>query len=167
MLQKLLLLIATFFNVGKISKAPGTMGTLATIPLWWALWHAGPFLYMTVTILLIPIGAMAAQAYVKHSNTHDAQEIVIDEVVGFLITMVWLPLTWQSLVIGFIVFRFLDIVKPPPIRQLDRTIKGGIGVMIDDIAAGLIGSLLMQFLYSHTNWLGSQIISVAPSTPLF
>jgi phosphatidylglycerophosphatase A len=90
-------------------------------------------------------------------HTHDSKEIVIDEVVGFLITMTWLPLTWQSLVAGFVVFRFLDIVKPPPIRQLDRKVPGGFGVMVDDVAAGIIGSILLQFVYNHTNWLGVQI----------
>ncbi len=157
MAQKLLLLIATFFNIGKSPVAPGTMGTLATIPIWWFLAQQGPLIYMVVTILLIPVGVIAAQAYVNHSQTPDAQAIVIDEVVGFLITMTWLPLTWQSAVIGFCVFRILDIVKPPPIRQLDRRVPGGFGVMIDDIAAGVMGSVIMQLLYTQTNWLGSQI----------
>mgnify|MGYP001609036609 CR=1 FL=1 len=87
----------------------------------------------------------------------DSKEIVIDEVVGFLITMAWVPLTWQSAVIGFCLFRFFDIVKPPPIRQLDKKIPGGFGVMIDDIAAGIISSILMQLIYNQTNWLGIQI----------
>ena len=64
------------------------------------------------------------------------------------------------MVIGFIVFRFLDIVKPPPIRQLDQKVKGGFGVMVDDIAAGIIGSVIMQVLYTKTNWLGVQITTL-------
>ncbi len=159
-MNKVLLLIATFFNVGKFSKAPGTMGTLATIPLWWALAQLGPLPYMLITILLIPVGVMAATAYVTYSNTQDNQEIVIDEVVGYLITMVWLPITWQSALLGFVVFRILDITKPPPIRNLDRSLKGGFGVMADDIAAGIIGSIIMQLVYTQTNWLGSQIITL-------
>ncbi len=156
-MKRFLLLIATFFNIGRLSKAPGTLATVATIPLWWALTQTGPLIYMFVTVLLVPLGIAAAQAYESQSSEHDSKEIVIDEVVGFLITMVWLPVTWQSLVLGFILFRFLDIVKPPPIRQLDRHVKGGVGVMIDDIAAGLIGSLILQAIYTHTNWLGVQI----------
>ena len=136
------------------------MGTLATIPIWWLLAQQGPIIYMAVTFLLIPIGAIAAQAYINHTNTHDAQEIVIDEVVGYLITMTWLPITWQSAVIGFFIFRFFDIVKPPPIRNLDRRIKGGFGVMVDDIAAGIIGSVIMQLLYTQTNYLGAQITTL-------
>ena len=156
-MNKVFLLIATFFNIGRVSKAPGTVATFATIPLWWALTHAGPLIYMIVVLLLVPLGIAAAQAYETQSDQHDSKEIVIDEVVGFLITMVWLPVTWQSVTLGFIIFRFLDIVKPPPIRQLDQHVKGGLGVMIDDIAAGLIGSLILQYVYTQTSWLGVQI----------
>ena len=159
-LRKFLLLIATYFNIGKFPYAPGTVATLATIPIWWALWHAGPIIYMVVTLLLFPLGVLAAQAYEAQASTHDSKEIVIDEVVGFLITMVWLPLTWQSVAFGFVIFRFLDIVKPPPIRQLDQKVPGGLGVMLDDVAAGLIGSVLMQLMYTQTNWLGAQITNL-------
>lgn len=160
MTKKILLLIATFFNIGRISKAPGTVATMATIPVWWLLAQTGPIIYMIVTLILVPVGIIAAQAYESQSSEHDAKEIVIDEVVGFLITMVWLPMTWQSLALGFILFRFLDIVKPPPIRQLDQHIKGGVGVMADDIVAGLIASLVLQLIYTHTSWLGVQIATI-------
>jgi phosphatidylglycerophosphatase A len=112
---------------------------------------------MFLVFALIALGIIASQAYEAQSGRHDSQEIVIDEVVGYLITMTWLPVTWQSAVIGFLVFRFFDILKPPPIRQLDRKVPGGFGVMVDDIAAGIMGSVVMQLLYNHTNWLGSQI----------
>ena len=162
MLNSFLIQLATYFSIGKISKAPGTVATVATIPLWYLLAQTGPLIYMIVTFALIPIGVIAAQAYEDLSQSHDSKEIVIDEVVGYLITMTWLPLTWQSMLIGFIVFRFLDIVKPPPIRQLDRNVKGGFGVMVDDIVAGIIGSVIMQVLYNHTNWLGMQISTLTP-----
>lgn len=158
MLQQFLFNLATLFNIGKISKAPGTVATLATIPIWYLLAQAGPFIYMTVTFLLFPLGVWAAHIYEQKTGTHDSKEIVIDEVVGFLITMTWLPLTWQSAVIGFLIFRFFDIVKPPPIRQLDKKVPGGFGVMVDDVAAGIISSILMQLIYNQTNWLGIQIL---------
>ncbi len=158
MKNRILINIATLFSIGKFPKAPGTMGTLATIPIWYLLNKAGPIPYMLVTLILIPVGVMAAQAYEDSVQKHDSKEIVIDEVVGFLITMTWVPLTWQSMVIGFAIFRFLDIVKPPPIRQLDQKVGGGFGVMADDIAAGVIGSVLMQLIYNRTNWLGMQIL---------
>ncbi len=157
MLDKFLFNLATLFGVGKISKAPGTVATLATVPIWYALAQTGPLVYMVVVFLLFPIGIWAAQIYERQSDTHDAKEIVIDEVVGFLITMTWLPITWQSAALGFCLFRFFDIVKPPPIRQLDKKIPGGFGVMVDDVAAGIISSILMQLIYNQTNWLGIQI----------
>ncbi|MGZ3690352.1 MAG: phosphatidylglycerophosphatase A family protein [Pseudobdellovibrio sp.] len=162
MLNKLLIQIATYFSIGKISKAPGTVATVATIPLWYLLAQTGPLIYMTVTFLLIPLGVVAAQAYENFSNKHDSKEIVIDEVVGYLITMTWLPINWRSMLLGFVVFRFLDIVKPPPIRQVDEKVQGGFGVMADDILAGVIGSLLMQLVYNQTNWLGTQISILTP-----
>ena len=158
MLNKFLYNLATLFGVGKISRAPGTVATLATIPIWYILAQAGPLIYMTVVFILFPIGIRAAQIYEQQSNTHDAKEIVIDEVVGFLITMTWLPITWQSAAFGFCLFRFFDIVKPPPIRQLDQKIPGGFGVMVDDVVAGIISSILMQLIYNQTNWLGMQIL---------
>ena len=157
MIKKLLVLIATFFHIGKVSKAPGTVATLATIPLWWAMAGAGPIIYMILVLLLLPLGIMAAQAYESTTDVHDSKEIVIDEVVGFLITMTWLPMTWESLVLGFVIFRVLDIFKPWPISVLDKNVKGGVGVMIDDIAAGIIGSLILQTIYTQTSWLGVQI----------
>lgn len=157
MLNTLLVNLATLFGIGKISKAPGTLATLITIPIWYFVAQAGPVIYMVIAFLLFPLGIWAAQVYEKQTGTHDSKEIVIDEVVGFLITMTWLPLTWQSAVLGFLLFRFFDIVKPPPIRQLDEKIPGGFGVMVDDVVAGIISSILMQLIYNQTNWLGIQI----------
>lgn len=157
MLHQFLFNLATFFKIGKISKAPGTVATLATIPVWYLLAQTGPFIYMAVTFLLFPIGVWAASIYEERTGTHDSKEIVIDEVVGFLITMTWLPITWQSAVLGFLIFRFFDIVKPPPIRQLDKKVPGGFGVMVDDVVAGIMSSILMQLIYNQTNWLGIQI----------
>ena len=157
MLNAFLRQVATLFGIGFFPKAPGTVATLATIPIWYALAQTGAVIYMIVTFLLFPVGILAAQAYENHVGRHDSKEIVIDEVVGFLITMTWLPLTWQSVALGFVVFRVLDILKPPPIRQLDKRMPGGFGVMVDDVAAGIIGSIVMQLIYNQTNWLGVQI----------
>lgn len=157
MLNSFLLNLATLFGIGKLSKAPGTLATLATIPIWYVLAQAGPIIYMAIVFILFPVGVWASQVYENQSDSHDSKEIVIDEVVGFLITMTWMPFTWQSVLFGFLLFRFFDIVKPPPIRQLDKKIPGGFGVMVDDVAAGIISSILMQLIYNQTNWLGTQI----------
>lgn len=158
--KKISELLATFFYVGKFPKAPGTAGTLATIPLWIVMTYSLHVVwYMVIVFIILLAGIYICQMYENYSQNHDAKEIVIDEVVGFLITMTWLPLTWQSCVFGFVLFRILDITKPPPIRQLDQKVKGGVGVMIDDVAAGIVANIILQFIYTHTNWLGVQIIT--------
>lgn len=150
--------LATMFGVGFSPKAPGTVATLATIPIFMLLSLTGPIIYMIVLLLLVIVGIIASEIYEQDKGSHDSQEIVIDEVVGYLITMVWLPLTWQAILIGFVLFRLLDITKPLLIGYLDKKIQGGLGVMADDIVAGIIASIVMQLLYTHTNWLGAQVL---------
>lgn len=156
-MNRLVELFATYFYVGKIPKAPGTWGTLAALPLWYGLSFLNPLWYMTVVFILVLSSIFICQIYEKNTESHDSKEIVIDEVVGFLITMTWLPVTWQSAVFGFVAFRFLDILKPPPIRQLDQKVQGGVGVVIDDVAAGILANILLQIVYNQTGWLGAQI----------
>lgn len=153
-----LIQLATLFGIGRFPKAPGTIGTLATIPLVILLSHLGPLIYMATIVLLLPVGMVACEFYEQEKGGHDHKEVVIDEVLGFLITMVWLPMTWQAILIGFILFRVLDITKPLFIGYLDKRIRGGLGVMVDDVAAGIVASLIMQTLYTQTNWLGSQVL---------
>ena len=155
--QKLNTLFVTVFGVGFSPKAPGTFGTLATIPLWFLVSKFHIIFYMLFTFALVIAGIFASQYYETYTHKHDSKEIVIDEVAGFLITMMWLPITWQSVVIGFVLFRFFDIVKPGPIKMLDQKIKGGVGVMIDDVVAGIICNLILQIVYNQTSWLGAQI----------
>lgn len=130
--------------------APGTFGTIATLPLWYILSHnLSPIPYMMAVFALV-IGAMAiCEMYERQVPGHDNSEVVIDEVVGFLITMTWVPETWKSALVGFILFRILDITKPFPISYLDKRVKGGVGVVIDDIAAGILASIILQGIYSY------------------
>jgi phosphatidylglycerophosphatase A len=160
-IRNFLIQSATLFGVGKFPKAPGTWGTLATLPLAWILMQAGPLLYMTVVILLLPVAILSAELYEQFSGSHDSKEIVIDELIGFLITMTWLPMGWQSFIFGFLLFRLLDIWKPYPISYLDKKIQGGLGVVIDDVAAGIVANMILQLVYSKTMWLGSQAIVTA------
>jgi len=156
--EKLAAIIATFFGVGRAPKAPGTWGTLATLPLAFALNWAGPFYIMGFILLFLPISVWASDVHAKTLGLDDPGEIVIDEVLGFLITMTWLPMTWQAFLLGFLLFRVLDIFKPFPIGYLDKKIPGGLGVMADDIAAGIIANVILQILYAKTDWLGVQIL---------
>ena len=88
--------LATFFYIGKIPLAPGTMATFATIPLWYLMSSLNPIWYMVITFLIVVFGIFISEAYEKTQTVHDSRKIVIDEVAGFLITMVCLPVTWQS-----------------------------------------------------------------------
>ncbi len=160
-LLKISEIISTWFWVGKIPWAPGTFGTLAALPFAYALSFLGPIVFMGVTIIGVFVGIVAADIYEGSLGEHDLGEIVIDEVVGLLISLTWLPMTWQSLVLGFCVFRFFDILKPFPISWLDQKIKGGLGVMLDDVAAGVITNIILQIVYTQTSWLGVQLIQIS------
>ncbi|MFN7453200.1 MAG: phosphatidylglycerophosphatase A [Pseudobdellovibrionaceae bacterium] len=148
---------ATFFGLGKISKAPGTLASLATLPIVWALYQAGPFVYMAVVLLLLPLSVVACEIYENTVGSHDNSEVVIDEVLGVLIAMTWVPMTWQALLVGFLLFRVLDIFKPFPIGYLDRKIPGGIGVVVDDVVAGVLTNIALQIMLTQTIWLGVRI----------
>ena len=152
--------LATFFGAGRLPKGPGTWGSLAALPLAALLiWGVNPLIYMGFCVLLLPVGILAAEVYERTHGGHDHSEIVIDEVLGMLITLTWLPFTWQSFVLGFLLFRFFDILKPFPISYLDKHVRGGVGVMADDVLAGLVANVILQIIYQHTAWLGSQWIA--------
>lgn len=157
--DRFLLLFVTYFKCGLSPRAPGTVGTLGAIPLAILLMYLGSIPHMIFVLVGLPIAIVACELYQKSKGGHDRQEIVIDEVFGYLITMTWLPLTWQSLVMGFLLFRILDIRKPFPIGLIDKKVKGGLGVMADDVVAGMIANFLLQIIYAKTNWLGAQLIT--------
>lgn len=152
--------LATWFGIGFLRPAPGTWGTIGSLPLVFLFAKMGYLFYMIATLILLFIGIWASEYYEQSINKHDSKEIVIDEVVGFLIAMTWIPLTWQSLLAGFVIFRTLDVTKPFPIRWLDSSVKGGMGVMMDDVAAGLVTNIILQAMLTYTTWFGTQIIHV-------
>lgn len=135
---------------------PGTFGTLLGIPLAWALASAGPFFYMGGAVLMILAAIAICELYERQSRAHDPGEVVIDEVAGYLVAFTWLPLTWQGFLAAFAAFRLFDIAKPFPISYLDRKIGGGLGTVLDDVAAGLVANVLLQVVYAQTAWLGAQ-----------
>ena len=143
-------ILATWFGCGLAPKAPGTFGTLGAIPLVILFHWFGAMEYLYATFTFIVFSVLVSQVYeLEVAKAHDTPELVIDEVSGFLVTMVWLPLTWQWLALGFIAFRIFDILKPFPISYLDRNVKGGLGAVVDDLLAGLVASLILQFVYQH------------------
>jgi phosphatidylglycerophosphatase A len=161
-MKRFLLLSATLFGVGRLKVGnlkpmPGTWGTLVSLPLCALFLSFGPIVYMVLTLMLIIYAIFAAQAYENSFDGHDRSEVVIDEFAGILVTMTWLPMTWQTFVAAFIVFRFLDILKPFPISYFDKNVKGGFGVVVDDLVAGIIGNIILQVVLNKTSWLGVQI----------
>ncbi|MCB0341265.1 MAG: phosphatidylglycerophosphatase A [Pseudobdellovibrionaceae bacterium] len=149
--------VATWFYLGRISKAPGTVGTLGALPFVWMAVQVGSLGYMIVTFILTLSAIFVADLYEVEMGVHDSKHVVIDEVVGYFIAMTWLPMTWQSFLAAFLLFRFFDILKPFPIGILDKKVKGGLGVVVDDVAAGLITNILLQIVFTKTNWLGYQL----------
>jgi phosphatidylglycerophosphatase A len=156
-MKRLSEILATWFYLGHLRPGPGTWGTLGAIPLILLLRLLGPISYLVGVMLLTIAAMLVAQAYEYFFSGHDRSEVVIDEVAGFAIAMTWLPATWQAWAAGFILFRVFDIFKPPPIGWLDRQIKGGIGVVADDVAAGVVVNVILQIVFVQTTWLGYQL----------
>ena len=143
-------LVATFFGAGRLKPGPGTWGSLSTIVLWavassqipagnrtWATILAA----VAVTLIGIPAATLAARA----SGLKDPQFVVIDEVAGQLVTLIAVPLAWKTFLAGLILFRVFDILKPFPIRRLER-LPEGTGIVVDDLGAGLYALAVMHLL---------------------
>lgn len=137
-------LLATGFGSGLSPKAPGTVGTLAAIPLVLVLSALPLWLSAVVIVLICGLGVYVSDVTSRDLGVDDHGGIVIDEVAGFAITMWALPTDGWLLLAGFLLFRFLDIVKPWPVRVFDQHVLGGLGVMADDIVAGLLACGLLH-----------------------
>jgi phosphatidylglycerophosphatase A len=139
-----ILALATWGGVGYLPIAPGTWGTLAALPLWYLLSQTGPWIYGLGVAALMVLGIAAAGPAQWILGRKDHGAIVVDEVVGLLITLAAVPPTWTNAALGFFVFRILDILKPFPIRGCGEGGDGGLEVVADDVAAGVIGRLLIE-----------------------
>jgi len=143
-------LIATFFGIGHLRPGPGTCGSAATVLLWAALAHFIPpamraLVVIALAIIVILIGIPAATEVARATGNKDPQFVVIDEVAGQLIALIAIPIAWKPLLAGFMLFRMFDILKPPPVRQLEK-LPAGTGIVLDDVAAGIYALAVMQFL---------------------
>jgi phosphatidylglycerophosphatase A len=143
-------LIATFFGIGRMRPGPGSWGSAATVALWAAAAYALPPMLripvaIALAVLVTMIGIPAATQVARDSGVKDPQFVVIDEVAGQLIALIAAPLAWKTFLAGFILFRAFDIVKPPPVRQLER-LPEGTGIVLDDVAAGIYALAVMQLL---------------------
>jgi phosphatidylglycerophosphatase A len=137
--------LALGFGSGLANKAPGTFGTLAAIPLVIFLSIYTPLYgYLALCILFSFAGIWICGHTAKDMQVHDDSSIVWDEVVGMMITMIAVPLNWQNLLVGFILFRIFDIAKPWPISYLDKHVHGGFGIMADDVLAGIFALISLH-----------------------
>ncbi len=139
-----ILALATWGGVGFLPFMPGTWGALAALPLWYHLAHTGPWAYGLAVAALMILGLWVAGPAQEMLGRTDHPAIVVDEVTGLLITLAGVPPTWEYAVLGFAVFRALDIMKPFPIGRLGEGGKGSLEVMADDVAAGMLARVIME-----------------------
>lgn len=152
-------LLATGFGSGLSPIVPGTMGTLASLPFYLFLAHLSLPLYGLVVIASCVIGVKICQVTSDDMGVHDHGSIVWDEFAGMWITMLVVPMfglavfDWKWLATGFVLFRFFDMVKPWPIGWLDKRVHGGLGIMIDDIVAGVMAGVALYLVGLYAGWL--------------
>ncbi|MFZ2724735.1 MAG: phosphatidylglycerophosphatase A [Methylococcaceae bacterium] len=140
------LFLAFGFGSGLSKKAPGTCGTLAALPVYYLLAQTNFIIYSLATIISMIAGIYICDSAAKKLNEHDYGGIVWDEIAGYLITLWFVPFSWQAMAIGFVLFRIFDIVKPQPIKWIDAKVHGGFGIMLDDIIAAVFAGILLFFL---------------------
>ncbi len=145
--------VGTFFGAGLLKPGPGTYGSISAVLLWYGAAHtlhpAPVALAMGTAVaatLATLVGIPAATIVARECGREDPGQVVIDEVAGQLIALIAIPVDWQHAALSLVLFRFFDIVKPPPARQLER-LHGGVGIMMDDVAAGLFALAIAQLIH--------------------
>jgi len=146
-MKHFILLLATGFGVGYSPITPGTLGTLVAIPIYYFLSEIPSPVYEITLIAFFFLSVWISANAETYYHKKDDQRIVIDEIMGFLITMLWIPKTAHFIIIGFFLFRFFDILKPFPIRRMERKLKGGFGVVLDDVLAGVYANIILHLIH--------------------
>jgi phosphatidylglycerophosphatase A len=134
-------------GLGYAQVAPGTLGTLAAVPLVVLASLGGLWVYLAVTAAVTLVGVWAAEEACRYHGVKDPQSVVIDEVAGYMVAMLVLPKDWQHMLMAFVTFRIFDILKPWPASWADRDLGGGLGVMLDDLFAGAYTGIVLWLLY--------------------
>lgn len=129
--------LAFGFGSGLLPKAPGTWGTLAAIPTYLLLSQYSTAWYLFFCFISFLYGCYCCQKVSNDLQVHDYKGIVWDEIVGYWLTMVCIPTSLTAVLLGFVLFRIFDIIKPPPIRWVDKKVQGGVGIMLDDVLAAI------------------------------
>jgi phosphatidylglycerophosphatase A len=143
--------IATLGPIGRMKYAPGTWGSLVAALGAFGLAQLGPLFYLGMVVLLVPWAIWICEQYVRSRSDPnlDPKEVVIDEVLGCWVALTWLPTDIFIWILGFLLFRALDILKPWPIGLFDRHVKGGVGIVADDLAAGILVNIFLQWLVQN------------------
>lgn len=138
--------IAFGFGSGLIPTAPGTWGTLAAIPIYLLLPHTPINIYCILVLAAFILGVFVSSKVTFDIGLQDYKGIVWDEVVGYLLTMLYVPVDWKWILAGFILFRIFDVWKPFPISWFDQKVHGGLGIMLDDVLAAIPAGLILHIL---------------------
>jgi phosphatidylglycerophosphatase A len=146
-MNNVIMAIATGLYVGKIPKAPGTWGSLAAFLPWFLIKDVELPIYLAIIVALFILGFFTAGSAEKILNSPDSGSIVIDEIVGMFITLILAPTHPAAWILGFVYFRIFDIFKPFPVSWFDTHIHGGIGIMMDDVIAGIYALICLQLTW--------------------
>ncbi|PHS73808.1 MAG: phosphatidylglycerophosphatase A [Cycloclasticus sp.] len=145
-------MLAFGFGSGLAKKAPGTMGTLAAMPIYYCLSMYFISNYLQVLLVVVISGIWICGKAADDIGVHDHGGIVWDEIAGYLLTMYWVPFSGLNMLFGFVLFRLFDILKPWPINWADKQVSGGFGIMLDDLIAGIMAAACLYgfnlFLYT-------------------
>ncbi len=145
-MNRLILVMATGFGVGYSPVLPGTLGTILAIPIYLFLSEILSPLYELTLVGYFFLSVWISERAEQMFGKKDDRRIVVDEMMGFFLTMLWLKKSFYMIVSGFILFRFFDILKPFPIRRLEKRWRGGYGVVLDDVVAGIYANILLYLL---------------------
>jgi phosphatidylglycerophosphatase A len=144
--RRVAFILATWFGCGFVPLAPGTMGTLGAVPLYLLARLGGPWTVLAVALVVTAVGVWASNVVVAETSLKDPQVVVIDEVAGVLLVLAASPFTWVATIVGVLLFRLLDQLKPWPAFLAERVLPAGWGVMFDDVFAGVWGAAAMTLL---------------------
>ncbi len=148
MFQRIMLLLATNFGLGYSRKAPGTVGTLAGVPVFYLVSNCSAKIAILLWAVILLAAFWSAAEAGRHFGVVDDGRIVIDELIGYLTTVLLLPFSWSTALLAFILFRFFDIVKVFPANWFDTKVKNGYGVVLDDVVAGIYAAIVLRlYLY--------------------
>ncbi|MBI5234192.1 MAG: phosphatidylglycerophosphatase A [Deltaproteobacteria bacterium] len=144
--RKLTTFLASCAYTGYSPVVPGTVGTFWGVLIWYLIAGLGPLLEITIVLVFILLAMLAASLARKNADTKDPSFVVIDEVAGFLVTSLIIPFTIKNALIAFVLFRIFDVLKPFPVNTMDRLDMKGLGIVLDDIAAGIYANIAARVL---------------------